>query len=359
MKVFPAFLLACFLPAALAAEHWAFNRISFFPVCRQLDPSCRNDTVTNSEIVSASKDGMTLVYGDSERGFLGFVDIRDPYHPTPLGTVDVGGEPTSVGVIRDYAIVAVNTSPDFVNVSGLLHVIHIPTQTVERTMELEGQPDSVATSPDERYVVIAIENERDEDLGEGGLPQLPTGFLYVLMTEPEDLMQWELSPLFLADLPGVIEPDDVEPEFVAISTSNIAVVTLQENNGLVLVDLENMEVTSSFPAGTVTLTNIDVNEDGMIFQNASAVLKDLPREPDGVVWISPDMFVTADEGDWNGGTRGFTIFDTGGNVVYTSGNEMETIATLYGHYPDHRADAKGMSFAVIKLLLFSLIFLFS
>jgi hypothetical protein len=80
----------------------------------------------------------------------------------------------------------------------------------------------------------------------------------------------------------------------------------------------------------------------LIFQNASAVQKDVPREPDGVAWIGTQYFATADEGDWNGGTRGFTIFDVSGNVVYTSGIDMEKTAIRSGHFPDSRADSKGM-----------------
>jgi hypothetical protein len=46
-------------------------------------------------------------------------------------------------------------------------------------------------------------------------------------------------------------------------------------------------------------------------------------------------------GDLDGGSRGFTIFDTEGTVVYTSGNEMEKEVIRIGHYPDKRADSKG------------------
>lgn len=336
MKGITSFPLLSLLPGAFALN---FNRISFFPVCRQLDPSCRTDNETNSEIVTASKDGMTAIYGDSLMGAVGFVDIRDPYHPTPLGYIDVGGETTSVSVVKDYVVVAVNTGSDFVDVAGLLHVIHIPTQSVERTMDLEGQPDSCATSPDERFVAIAIENERDEDLGEGGLPQLPAGYLNVLKTEADDVMDWELSRVELTDLDGLVEPSDPEPEYVDINEENICVVTFQENNGIALVDLETLEVVTSFTAGTVDLVNVDILENEVIEQNGN--LEAVPREPDGVTWIGNDYLCTADEGDWNGGSRGFTIFDKTGTVVYSSGEDLERFTTMAGHYPEARAENKG------------------
>ena len=338
MKVISSFFWLSILRGALALN---FNRISFFPVCRQLDPTCRTDNSTNSEIVTASNDGMIAIYGDSEMGAVGFVDIRDPYNPTPLGYVEVGGETTSVSVVKDYVVVAVNTGSDFVNVSGLLHVIHIPTQAVERTMDLEGQPDSCATSPDERFVAIAIENERDEDLVEvdGGLPQLPAGYLNVLKTEDEDGMAWELSKVDFIDLEGLVEPSDPEPEYVDINEENICVVTFQENNGIALVDLETMEVVASFTAGSVDLDDIDTLENEVIEQNGN--LSAVPREPDGVTWIGTEYFCTADEGDWNGGSRGFTIFDKTGAVVYSSGEDLERYTTMAGHYPEARAENKG------------------
>jgi hypothetical protein len=55
-------------------------------------------------------------------------------------------------------------------------------------------------------------------------------------------------------------------------------------------------------------------------------------------------YVTADEGDWNGGTRGFTIWAAdrrGGDIVFSSGSEMDRHAQRLGHYPDHRSTAKG------------------
>jgi hypothetical protein len=329
------------LPQALARGEAYFNRIAFFPVCLQLDPTCNTNNVTNSEILDASEDGMTLVYGDSAMGVVGFVDITDPSDPKPLGYIDVGGEPTSVAVSGEYVLAGVNTSPDYVNASGILHIIHIETQEVLRTLDLGGQPDSVTSSPDHRFVAIAIENERDEDLGEGGLPQLPAGFLLVLSTERDDVMEWELTKIDLVGLDGLVEPDDPEPEFVSINEENICVLTLQENNGIVLIDLEAMAVIASFSAGTVDLINVDTIEDGIIYQDPEVILEQRPREPDGAVWISTEHFVTADEGDWNGGTRGFTIYDKEGNVVYTSAEEMDSITTMYGHYPEGRSENKG------------------
>jgi hypothetical protein len=88
------------------------------------------------------------------------------------------------------------------------------------------------------------------------------------------------------------------------------------------------------------LEGIDTEEEGIIDQTSS--LTSVPREPDGVVFIGKNHFVTADEGDMNGGSRGFTVWDVCGNVVYSSGNFMDQYAASIGHYPEERSGNKGV-----------------
>lgn len=320
-----------------------FNRIASFIVASQLDPNSNTDLTTAAEIVAVSTDGNTLVYSDSPQGQIGFVDITNPSAPTGLGVLDVNGEPTSVAVLDTYALVAVNTSPDFVNPSGQLRAVDISTQTLLRSWDIGGQPDSIAVSPDGNYAVIAIENERDEDFGDGGIPQLPSGFVVIVNTSSDNPADWTTTQVNLTSaltgVAGILAPDDAEPEFVDISSNNIAAVTLQENNAIVLIDLTTATVIRSFSAGTVNLTNIDTVEDDII--NQTSTLTNIPREPDGVAFIGTEYIATADEGDLDGGSRGFTIFDLNGNVVYTSGSELDQIAARVGHYPESRSENKG------------------
>ena len=43
-----------------------------------------------------------------------------------------------------------------------------------------GQPDSVALSSDKSFLAVAIENERDEDVNDGAIPQMPSGNLKIV-----------------------------------------------------------------------------------------------------------------------------------------------------------------------------------
>ena len=321
-------------PAHASDHDKGFSRVSTFPVF--LNTDINKETV--AEIVASSTDGNTLVYTDSETENLGFVNIIDPSNPKPLGTTALGGEPTSVAIIGNYALAAVNTSANFVAPSGKLVVVDIKKQTVVTTLDLGGQPDSVAVSPDMRYAAIIIENERDEDLGDGEPPQAPAGYLTIidLLGTPDN---WSLRNVNLSGLDGMLFNNDPEPEFVDINDNNLAVITLQENNHIALVDLPSGNIVKHFSAGSVDLNNIDTSKDKIIELNSS--LTAVPREPDGVTWISDTKFATADEGDLAGGSRGFTIYDINGHVSYTAGNKVEHVIVKHGHYPDKRSGKKG------------------
>ncbi|KPQ18183.1 MAG: hypothetical protein HLUCCO18_02230 [Rhodobacteraceae bacterium HLUCCO18] len=152
------------------AQDMNFNRIASFMVAANT-PDAEE---TSAEIISATEDGMTLVYSDSPAGVIGFIDITDPANPVAAGVFAMPeGEPTAVAVHGMTAYAGENTSASFVEPSGVLHAIDVPSRGGLASCDLGGQPDSIAVSPDGGFVAVAIENERDEDLGDGRVPQLP------------------------------------------------------------------------------------------------------------------------------------------------------------------------------------------
>ena len=317
----------------------SFERVATFPVFENnADPGAE----TVAEIVDATPDGKTLVYTDAVQGVAGFVDIRRPSDPRPGGTVDVGGSPTSVAVTSRYALVSVDSSPSFAAPSGHLSVIDLRTHAVVATIDLGGQPDSVKLSPDGKYLAVVMENQRDEEVTvdgvEGGLPQTPPGLLKIVDLHRRQPSAWTVRAV---DLTGLSEyaPDDPEPEFVDVDRRNRAVVSLQENNHMVVVDLVGGAVLGDFPAGSVDLEGIDTVEDGLI--DLSGSLSGVPREPDAVAWLPDGTVATANEGDLFGGSRGFTIFGADGQVLFDSGNTFEHLAVRHGHYPEDRSENKG------------------
>lgn len=318
-----------------------FNRVATFAVCTQLDPTCNTDTETAAEIVAASDDGNTLVYSNSPLETVGFVDITDPTSPLALGEVNLGGEPTSVAVLGSNALVSINLSEDFINVAGELLAVDIASQSILARRPIGGQPDSIAVSPDGQYVAVVLENERDEDLEatDGAPPQAPAGELLIFNTSGT-LTEWTETRVALTGIADAF-PTDPEPEYVDINSDNIALVTLQENNHIILVNLVDGSIVGDFSAGSVDLSNIDASEEEPAIISLTESLTSVPREPDGATWLSSEYLATADEGDLDGGSRGFTIFDTTGNVVYASGNSLDHRAVQLGHYPDGRSENRG------------------
>jgi len=311
-----------------AGKDVGFARLATVPV--YLNSSEDQETV--AEISAVSTDGKTVISTDSPGERLGFIDITDPAHPKPTGTLALPGEPTSVAVYKNFALVVVNTSENFIDTSGVLQVVDLDTRTVVRTLPLGGQPDAIAVAPSGKYAVIAIENERDEDLNDGELPQKPAGFVQVV-----DLKKWALTRIEMTGL-AKVAPGDPEPEYVSINSRDEAVVTLQENNHIAIIDLAKKKVVKDFSAGQVKLSGVDTVEDGTIAQDDSITVR---REPDGVTWIDDNTFATANEGDYVGGSRGFTVWKANGEVLYDAGNSFDRLAAAHGLYPEGRSDAKG------------------
>lgn len=316
-------------------------------------------TPTSAEIVDLTPDGQTLLYTDSLTGRLGFVDVSDPTVPVALGALDLPGGPTSVAVHEDWALVTVVTSVDpdgagplteFDAPTGDLLVIDIASRAIVRTVALGGQPDSVAVAPSGRFAAITIENERDEDEDDGLIPQAPAGFLQVVDLAG-DPGAWLLRAVDLTGLADVA-PGDPEPEYVDINDRDEAVVSLQENNHLAIVDLRRGRVIRDFSAGATRIDGVDGTEEEIGPQGNGLIelddsIGDRRREPDTVAWIDDKRFATANEGDYEdadgieGGSRSFTIFDRNGRVQYEAGHRLEREIVRAGHFPEGRAENKG------------------
>jgi len=339
----------------------AFSRTATYPVYQNVPAGVDPDDATAAEISGVTDDGNTVIYTDAPGKRIGFLDITDVNNPVGTGSIALSelghadDQPTSVAVVGDYVLVVVDQSGgDFVNPSGRLDVIRISDRTRITSIDLGGQPDSIAISKDGAYAAIAIENQRDEEFTpegfeEGDLPQLPAGFVQAI-TLTEDPTSWVATPIPLVNPDGtalasfvdagIDSPTDPEPEYVTINSKNQLAVTLQENNGIVLIDLPSRDITSVFSAGSVSVTGIDTEDDTVIDPTGS--ITDVPREPDSIAWVGDTHLATANEGDWKGGTRGWTIFDaTTGAVAWDAGNSIEHLALTHGLYNNDRAGKKG------------------
>jgi hypothetical protein len=333
-----AVAVAALMSSSALAEP-VFNRIASFPVNTNLGADEDQKTVTSAEIITASSDGMMLVYSDSPAKRIGFIDIADPAAPKAAGFVKVDGEPTSVHASGKIVLAGVNSSKSKAEPSGSLLSVSLGDRSVTATCDLGGQPDSVGVSPDGTLAAVAVENERDEDLNDGEIPQLPAG--YVAIFKLNDGVA-DCTSMIKVNVTGLatVGGDDPEPEYVDINSRNEIAVTMQENNHIVILNGADGAVLSHFSAGTVDLTNVDVKSDGKISFDGKK--EGVVREPDTVQWIDDERILVANEGDYKGGSRSFTIFDKTGKVLHESGPDLEYRIATAGHFPDKRARSKGV-----------------
>ncbi|KKD61016.1 alkaline phosphatase [Grimontia sp. AD028] len=332
-------VLALSVSAGLhAAEQSSFQRISAVSTANNIPPGVEKSHETSAEIIAVSEDGNTLVYTDSPLKGVGMLDITNPKKPTGKGFVSLNGEPTSIDVLGDTFVTGVNTSESYTQPSGYLEQRNLTTGVRIEKCELGGQPDSVAVAKDGSFVAVAIENERDEDLNDGVLPQFPAGHLALVPVRNGKLACEAQKKVAMTGLAN-IAPEDPEPEFVDINSLGEIVVTLQENNHLVIVDGKQGEVIAHFPAGAVDLENVDLDEERALTFDGTQ--KNRKREPDAVKWLDDERFVIANEGDYEGGSRGFTIFNKQGDVLFESGLDLEYRIAMAGHYPEKRSGNKG------------------
>ncbi len=147
-------------------------------------------------------------------------------------------------------------------------------------------------------------------------------------------------------------PAYLEPEYAVFSPDGkIAWVTLQENNAIAVIDVEQGRVKEYFGLG-MTKHHMDIDDDDSvnITNNKTAL-----REPDGI-GITPDgkYLITADEGDTDpkaskvkgslpvGGGRSITMYDAStGKVLSDTGAQIDIQAHLEKIYPESRSDNKG------------------
>ncbi|MEV0673622.1 esterase-like activity of phytase family protein [Mycobacterium sp. NPDC050441] len=332
-----------------------YHRTATYPVYLNKPAEDPAEQETVAEISTVTPDGNTVIYTDAAAKRIGFVDITDAAKPVGKGTLSLAelghndDQPTSVAAVNDHVLVVVDTTGgDFAHPSGRVDIVRTADRTRVHSIDLGGQPDSIAISPDGTFAAIAMENQRNEDFTppgkeKGDLPQPPTGFVQLidLNGAPNTWKPRRVDfDVDAARKAGLDTPEDLEPEYVSINSRGQVAVTLQENNGIAVIDGRTGVVLKIFSAGSQSVDGIDTKKDATIDQTGS--IKDTPREPDAIGWIGDDYFATANEGDWKGGTRGWTIFDANtGEVTWDAGNSLEQLAVRTGLHIESRAESKG------------------
>ena len=332
----------------------------------------------NAEIIQAAAGGNALVYTNSDKETIDVLDISDPAMPQLLAALPMPGEPTSVGVGPDgewaFAVVPAGEpdegeAPPDQRLPGILFVIDLRTIAAPQIVASIGighQPDSVAVTRkgDKLLAVVAIENEPvvvvDGIVIDDEAPSQPNdisepGVIQVIALDPAQPRSYSVTTVEPdADLLRnalMLYPDDPQPEYVALSPGkHLAAVSLQENNGIVLVEPSTGEIVGAFSLGKVANRAADLTANDVVnlTQTYPADAADEPlagtRFPDAISFTPDGQYIlSADEGEQSlTGGRGFSVWSLDGTFIWDDGGQLERRAAELGLYPDKRSDNKGI-----------------
>ncbi|MCA8968690.1 MAG: esterase-like activity of phytase family protein [Planctomycetes bacterium] len=354
-----------------------------------------------AEIVDSYDYGRRLIFTNSAKAEVGIVDISDPSRPRYLGEIAVAGEPTSVSVAGGYALVTVwadkheigKPAPKFL--PGKLYVLDLAARgkpTIIGTVDIGWHPDSVKAivHRGQLVAVIAIENEPvvvdsqgiviDEDRPGSPNDKSPAGLIQVVtvnVTRPAASRVVDVAvPARALTAAGCLYANDPQPEFVAIHGTTAA-VSLQENNGIAIVDILDAakpSLTRVFTLGQVADRKADLTEDDDILfsetypSDIDGVKHDLEQDaggntvtpglrfPDGISF-NPDgtVIYSADEGEFNySGGRGWSAWSLEGRLLWDDGGASEALAVAVSHYPEGRSENKGVELEGVTSARFGL-----
>lgn len=257
--------------------------------------------------------------------------MADPINTTTLTTSDISlpadlngvtlGSVTSIAISGDLMAVAVPASVKTDNGYVLFYEgLDSSAPVFLDSVEVGALPDMVTFTPDGGKVLVANEGEPSDDYTID-----PVGSVTVINIlasgEPEETGTTVGFTGFNgmeADLmaQGVMFPNpagrtingttitasvakDLEPEYIT-ATNDVAYVSLQENNGLAVIDLEDLSVqVVGLGAKSWAGLNIDVQEDGAVSFGQYTGLYGV-YQPDTIAnftWKDATFVVTANEGD--------------------------------------------------------------
>lgn len=340
-RVALVFLLALICTAALApaaGAQTAFEiRPGFAPAVPNSVPEILDVTPNGNLLISTNND-----FGGEANGRLAVFDITNIDAPVQKATVVLGASnetTTSVAAVSNrYVLVGFQTASTTGDEIRVYDLLDPANPVLAHTIAVGDGVDSVAVSPGGTRGAAAIENEKD--------PGTP-GRVEALDLSSANPTLWTATPVALPvlDPSEYDEATDPQPEYVDINAANQAAVTLQEQDGVAIVDLTTATVLNVWSTGTQTF-DADIFNDNFLRFNQLVTRE---REPDGIKWTADGKaLVTANEeenDDLDGGTvqgtRDFTIWSADGTVLANGGPAYDRRLADYGQIAEGRNDNAG------------------
>lgn len=179
-------------------------------------------------------------------------DISNPDSPIQGANISLTGTPNSVAVSNGIVAVAIE-NPNNKQANGTIALYSSDSQALINTYPAGALPDMVTFSPNGEYIVAANEGEPDDTYTndpEGSVTIIEVASGQVFNVGFTAFNGQTIGNYFRVFGPGASLAQDAEPEYVAIShDSKTAYITLQENNGIAIIDLKTKTITDIIGLG--------------------------------------------------------------------------------------------------------------
>lgn len=285
---------------ALASPAWSSDKLIFNPISTY-ETGVFDEGAAEIVVYAPSVQRLYVVNADA--GEVDILDISDPTAPSKVSTLSTeahGNGANSVAVNGSLVAVAVvgATKQDdgkvvFFDFDG----------NEQGAVTIGPNPDMVTFTPDGSFALVANEGEPSNDYTND-----PDGTVSVIKVSDMTVRtatftSFDAVPEGMRIVkPGSSVAADVEPEYIAVSGDGLtAYVTLQENNGLAVVDIATAEVTGLLGLGYKDHSQVPMdasNKDGGTNIKTWPVLG--MYQPDSIVSYEAGgetYLITANEGD--------------------------------------------------------------
>jgi hypothetical protein len=299
-----------------------------------------------AEIVAYDVRSRRLFVTNAKDKSVDVISIQNPRFPYKLFSLDLAsyGEPNSVAVAN--GVVAVAVAAEQTGVAGQVIFFNAKGRWLN-ALTVGFLPDMLTFSPDGSKLVVANEGEPNRDYTidpEGSVSVITINKPIKQLTQANvvnasfaafnDLTKLESSIRIFG--PNATVAQDLEPEYVAISKdSATAYVSLQENNGLAVVDLLTGAVTDIVGLGTKNYNTIQTAMDASD-RDEGVNIQPWPVQgfylPDSIATYDFDgqtFIVSANEGD----SRDYDGFSEETRV-----KDLVLDDAILAAYPDIQAD---------------------
>lgn len=291
-----------------------------------------------AEITAFMEATNRLYIVNAEAVSLDVLSLADPAVPTVLPSISLGAYGASLNSVAVHGgKVAVVIAAEDVTKPGKVILLDAEGRAHGEAI-VGANPDMVTFTPDGSHLIVANEGEPSDDYETD-----PEGTVSIVRVSDLSVRTADFSRItalpegMRVGKPGASIQQDLEPEYVAVSADGkTAYVTLQENNGIAVIDIDTANVTGLLGLGYKDhmVHPLDAsNKDGGLNIRTWPV-KGM-YQPDAIAAYEVDgqtYLVTANEGDardYGGWSEEATVADlTLDETAFPNADELQAEGAL-------------------------------